>query len=137
MLYWCNCSYFWKWQLIKNNPDNIYMFKVNNRNNRKSGEICLKLTIKTPEWRHWHRFCVFIINLEHILHLSSRVFTAYFKQVNITCVTFFPSDIDVNDILNYQKNYLLHQWRRSGVFILNFEHVLHLFLLFLLSSLNK
>ena len=28
------------------------------------------------------------------------------------------------------------QWRRSGVFIVNFEQVLHLFLLFLLSTVN-
>ena len=31
---------------------NIYLFKVNNRNNRKRGEICSQLTIKTPERRH-------------------------------------------------------------------------------------
>ena len=33
------------------NPANIYLFKVNNRNTRKSSEICLKVTIKTPERR--------------------------------------------------------------------------------------
>ena len=30
-------------------PANINLFKVNNRNTRKRCEICLKLTIKTPE----------------------------------------------------------------------------------------
>ena len=30
-------------------PGNIYLFKVNNRNTRKSCEICSKLTIQTPE----------------------------------------------------------------------------------------
>ena len=30
-------------------PANIYLFKVNNINNRKRSEICSKLTIKTPE----------------------------------------------------------------------------------------
>ena len=29
------------------------------------------------------------------------------------------------------------QWRRSGVFIVNFEHILHLALVFLLLTLNK
>ena len=29
------------------------------------------------------------------------------------------------------------QWRRSGVFIVNFEHISHLFLVFLLLALNK
>ena len=39
--------------LSKNNiPGNIYLFKVNNRNGRKSCEKCLKLTIKTPERPH-------------------------------------------------------------------------------------
>ena len=30
-----------------------------------------------------------------------------------------------------------HHWRRSGVFIVNFEHISHLFLLFLLLTLRK
>ena len=44
------------------------MFKVNNRNARAGGEICLKLTIKTPERRHLRRSGVFIVNFEHISH---------------------------------------------------------------------
>ena len=31
----------------------ICLVKVNNRNTRTRCEICSKLTIKTPEWRHW------------------------------------------------------------------------------------
>ena len=50
-------------------PVGIYMFKVNNRNNRTRSEICSKLTIKTPERHYWRRSGVFIINFEHILHL--------------------------------------------------------------------
>ena len=34
------------------NPAGIYLFKVNNINTRARYEICLKLTIKTPERRH-------------------------------------------------------------------------------------
>ena len=30
-------------------PPNIYLFKVNNKNTRKSCEICSKFTLKTPE----------------------------------------------------------------------------------------
>ena len=30
-------------------PGGNYMFKVNNRNTKIRGEICLKLTTKTPE----------------------------------------------------------------------------------------
>ena len=47
-------------------PDNIYFFKVNNRN---SCEICSELPIKTPERCHWRCSGIFIVNFEHILHL--------------------------------------------------------------------
>ena len=46
-----------------------HMFNVNNRNTRTRCEIFLKLTIKTPERRHWCRSGVFIVNFEHISHL--------------------------------------------------------------------
>ena len=46
-------------------PDDIYLFKVNNRNTRTRCEICSKLTIKTPE----RRSGVFIVNFENISHL--------------------------------------------------------------------
>ena len=42
------------------------MFKVNTK---KRCEKCSKLTIKTPEQRHWDRFGVFIVNFEPIPHL--------------------------------------------------------------------
>ena len=42
------------------------MFKVNNRNTRTTCEVCSKLTIKTPERRHWRRYGVFIANFEDI-----------------------------------------------------------------------
>ena len=32
-------------------------------------KICSKLTIKTPERRHWRRCGVFIANFEQILHI--------------------------------------------------------------------
>ena len=41
--------------------------KVSNRNTRgKRYEICSKLSIKTPERRHWHRSSVFIVIFEHM-----------------------------------------------------------------------
>ena len=50
-------------------PAGNYMFKVNNRNPRTRSGICSKLTIKTPERRHWRRSGVFIVNFEHTSHL--------------------------------------------------------------------
>ena len=67
-------------------PANIYFFKINNRNTRKRCEICSKLTIKAPEWRRWRRSGVFIVNFEHVSHLTSSVFLVDFKQVNLTWV---------------------------------------------------
>ena len=51
-------------------PAGIYLLKVNNRNTRTRCEICSKLTINTPERRHWRRSGVFIVNFEHISHLA-------------------------------------------------------------------
>ena len=50
-------------------PVGQYMFKVNNRNNRKRCEICSKLTTKTLERRYGRHSDVFIVNFEHILNL--------------------------------------------------------------------
>ena len=38
--------------VVMNNPANVYLFKVNNRNTRKRCEIGSKLTIKISERRH-------------------------------------------------------------------------------------
>ena len=47
----------------------IYLFKFNNRNTRKKREIKKpKLTIKTPEQRHWLCYRVFIVNFKHLSH---------------------------------------------------------------------
>ena len=48
---------------------NIYLLKVNDRDTRKRCEICSKLTIKSPEWRHWRYSVVFIVNFEYISHI--------------------------------------------------------------------
>ena len=50
-------------------PAGNYMFKVNTINTRARYEIRSKLTIKTPERRHWRRSGVFIVNFELISHL--------------------------------------------------------------------
>ena len=50
-------------------PANIYLFKVTNRNIRKRCEICLKLTIKTPERRQWRRSGVINVNFKHISYI--------------------------------------------------------------------
>ena len=60
-------NFFSKWEGAI--PANIKLFKVNNKNVRKRCEICSKVTIKTPERRHWLCSGVFIVTFEHISHL--------------------------------------------------------------------
>ena len=55
--------------LLRFLPADIYLLKVNNRNTSTRCEICLKLTIKTAERRHWRRSGVFIVNFKHIIQL--------------------------------------------------------------------
>ena len=50
----------------KHNPVGIYLFKVNNENNRTMCESCSKLIIKTPKQRQWHRPDVFDVNFEQV-----------------------------------------------------------------------
>ena len=59
----------------------IHLLKVDNRNTRTRFEICSKLTIETPERRHWCCFGVFIVNFELVTPCSS-VFIVNFEHVN-------------------------------------------------------
>ena len=45
--------------------------QVNNRNTTTRCEIYSKLTLKTPERRHWCRSGVFVVSFEHITPCSS------------------------------------------------------------------
>ena len=49
-----------KWNIFQ--ADN-YMLKVKNRNFRAMCEMCSKLTIKTPEWRHHVVLMALLLNL--------------------------------------------------------------------------
>ena len=70
-------------ELSCNIPDNIYLFKFNNRITRKRCEIRPKTIIKTAE-RHWRRSGVFIVNFEHIWHLFRNVSIVELEQVNVS-----------------------------------------------------
>ena len=51
---------------MKNIPESIFLFKVNNENTRTICEIRSRLTIMTLELRQWRRFGVFIVSFELI-----------------------------------------------------------------------
>ena len=63
------------------------MFNVNNKNHRTSCKICSKLTIKTPDLRHWSRSGAFIVNFKTHFTPCSSVFIVNFVQVNAGWVT--------------------------------------------------
>ena len=72
-----------EWEKLKNIAVGIYLLNVNNRNTRTRGEICSKLTIKTPEQRHWPRSGDFIVNFKHLL-ISHLVLMFLLLTLNIS-----------------------------------------------------
>ena len=72
-------------------PANIYLFRVSNRNTRKTCEICSKLTIKMPaEPRKWRRSGGFTSNFEHISH-GFLAFFVDFEQASVSWHLCFSS----------------------------------------------
>ena len=64
------------------NPADIYLLKANNKNIRIRCEICLKLTIKTPERSPWHKvfFAKIVINI-HFLTIFGKILSSMFDWV--------------------------------------------------------
>ena len=67
-------------------PENIYLFKVSNRNVRKIYEICSRLSIKTPELRQW-RLVSLLLTLNIFLTFSF-VCTVDCEQLNVCWIHF-------------------------------------------------
>ena len=88
-------------------PANIYLFKVKYRNIKKRWETCSKLIINPAN-----------IYLFKVNNRNTR------KRLEI-CLKLVI------------KTPERHYWRRSGVFIVNFKHISHLFLVSPLLTLNK
>ena len=68
-------SFLWDYKVAWKNVANASPKRQLNvqslkRNTRTRCEICLMLTIKTPERHQWRRSVVFIVNFEHISHLA-------------------------------------------------------------------
>ena len=84
-------------------PANIYLYKFNNRNTRKRCERCSKLTIKTPELRHWRRPGVFI----DFTPFSS-VSIVHFEHINLSWDTDVHYTFYTKETLAYPK-----YWKHS------------------------
>ena len=85
---------------MSNYPANIYLFKVNNRNNRNRFEICSKWTIKTTERRGWQnidsRKITYVLIFSQIM---PRKYHATSIKFNITKMT-LPRNHAVFTFLN-------------------------------------
>ena len=74
-------------------PAGCYIFKTSNRNTRTSCEICLKLTIKTPELRQWHHsgrhhndvIGVVLVSLLLTLNIFHSLFVHFSHIIKMLC----------------------------------------------------
>ena len=97
----------------------IQLFKVNNKNTRKRGEICSKLTIMTPERLQWRSSGVFIINLEHIPYLFLVLLLLTLSRKLLTGLRLrFKNGSKIPYVYKTtpkkRKNYLTQEWAGSN-----------------------
>ena len=86
-------------KIEQNVPVGIYMFKLNNRNTRTKDEICSKLTIKTPERRHWRYWWLF--QSKSLVLLKLKELTNY---VNFVSDDATPNTLTIGIIKKATKN---------------------------------
>ena len=65
-------------------------------------EICLKITMKTPEWCHWRCSGIFLVNFEHISHLFLVSLQMFASVVWLVPIHFLPPNSQA------RKNTTLH-----------------------------
>ena len=84
-------------------PASIYLFRVNNRNNRRRCKICSKLTIKTLERRQWHHCGIFIVT-----------YFSPFCTIAISIITLYSSFFQYSAvvILQYRE---IFKWHKTVV----------------------
>ena len=74
---------------------------------------------------------VFIVDYEHeLFSIFKLTFTSSKSKIEVPDQMWNPLKLTI-------KTLEWSQWRRSGVFIVNFKHISHIILVFLLMNLNK
>ena len=89
---------------LRSFPSSICLFKVNNRNNRQKYEICSKKALSSP------------IPKNSLLAANCLSVLNHFWRLALKGLTIKTSERS--------------HWRRSDVFIINFEHISHFVLVF-------
>ena len=117
------------------------------RNTKKRWGICLKLTIKIPERRHWRRYGAFIVDLEHISQLSLVFLLLDLNKSMLAGYFYFLLfEAPTLNLMNYQKktpstfHSKLIQFPRSPFCKLSVKmsplHFYHLLFTFIPNSIN-
>ena len=60
---------FWQKEVFYSEQFFLRKYNINNGSTGTGCEICSNSTVKTPEWCHWPRSSVFIVNFEQICSL--------------------------------------------------------------------
>ena len=132
-------------------PNDIYLFKVNNRNTRTMREICSKLTKKAPERRHWR---IFIANFKLISHIVlvfpllnlNKQMSEGFCCLRLLAVCWYNSQLILNSVLsanflfgNCKKSYYYKLFLKPGITcrIVKFKYFFFFILLFRLYCLEE
>ena len=129
--------------MISRNPVSIYVFKVNNGNNRTMREICSNWKIETPERPNWLRSDMFLLlTFFRFYTLFCCSHCSLWRTKFLVWTSWFncPANIylsKVNNIKIRKCEKFSTLTIKTVVFIVNFVHISHLFLLFLLLNLNK
>ena len=130
--------------MISTNPVSIYMFKVNNGNNRTRCEICSKWKIETrerPEWLRSDMFLLLTFFRFYTLFCCSYCWLWATKFLVWTNWFSCPANIYLSKVNNIKIRKKCEKCStltiKTVVFIVNFEHISDRFLVFLLLNLNK
>ena len=132
-----------------NIPSGIYLLKVNNRNTKTRCDMCSKLTVKKPEQRQWRHSVIFIVNFDHFITPCCSTSIVNFGHAIAYTTSGVPTGIYLLKFNNRKtrtrseiyskltiKTLERGHWCRSVVFIVNFQDISHLSLVFLLLTLN-
>ena len=89
--------------------------------------MCSKFTIKTTEWR------LLLWYSNQLNDLQNKSIDCFLYDGNKSPSAVFTANFEqIHQNIRHSASDNIRRWRRSSVFIVNFEHILHLFLAFLL-----
>ena len=92
------------------------------------------------------KICFLSFNILYVMKNNSKKIIFLIQKIFYTSKSFLHISViypagnymfKVNNTNFRTRTLKRHQWRRSGIFIINFEHISHLLLVFLLLTLSR